>query len=289
METEHTPNDYIADFWYYYDVRIFARMEQILGNSADAASYDQLAQEIQDAFNRTFFNAQTGEYANGTQAANAMALFLNLVPTDRRGAVADNLTNDITYYHNTHTTTGFIGVKFLMPALTAIGRSDLAYELAVQTTYPSWGYMVKRGATTLWELWEEKTGPSMNSHDHIMFCSVGAWFYQALGGINQDADGAGYRHIRIEPQIVEDLTWASATVETVRGTVSSSWTHTPSAITLEATVPVGADARVVIPKPMEVTNPTVEEGGRVVWGKRTLCFRRSGNYQREGREGCCGL
>ena len=212
-------------------------------------------------------NTQTGEYANGTQAANALALFLNLAPPDRRGAVANNLTNDITYYHNTHTTTGFIGVKFLMPALTAIGRSDLAYELAVQTTYPSWGYMLKRGATTLWELWEEKTGPSMNSHDHAMFSSVGAWFYQALGGINQDADGSGYLHIRIEPQIVEDLTWASATVQTVRGTVSSSWTHTPSAITLEATIPVGADARVVIPKPMEVTNPTVEEGGRVVWEK----------------------
>jgi len=267
VETEHTPNDYIADFWYYYDVKIFARMERVLGNSADAASYDQLAQGIRDAFNRTFFNAQTGQYANGTQAANAMALFLNLEPPDRRGAVAEHLTNDITYYHNTHTTTGFIGVKYLMPALTAIGRSDLAYELAVQTTYPSWGYMLKRGATTLWELWEEKTGPSMNSHDHAMFSSVGAWLYQALGGINQDADGAGYRHIRIEPQIVEDLTWAGATVQTILGTVSSSWTHTPSAIALEATVPVGSDARVVIPKPMEATNPTVEEGGRVVWEK----------------------
>ena len=142
-------------------------MEQILGNSAEAASYGQLAGQVKDAFNRTFFNAHTGQYANGTQTANAMALFLDLVPKEHREAVVRSLTNDIIYDHNTHLTTGFIGVKFLMPPLTALGRSDLAYDLAVQTTYPSWGYMLERGATTLWELWQDKTGPAMNSHDHV--------------------------------------------------------------------------------------------------------------------------
>ena len=88
-----------------------------------------------------------------------MALFLDLVPKEHREAVVRSLTNDIIYGHNTHLTTGFIGVKFLMPVLTNLGRSDLAYDLAVQTTYPSWGYMLERGATTLWELWQEKTGP----------------------------------------------------------------------------------------------------------------------------------
>src|SRR5579863_7842435 len=118
-----------------------------------------------------------------------------------------------------------------MEALTKIGRTDLAYDLATHTTYPSWGYMVSKGATTLWELWQEKTGPSMNSHDHAMFGSVGAWFYRALGGINLEKDGAGYAHIRIEPQIVRDLTSASASIETIRGTVSSSWTHATGSIT----------------------------------------------------------
>lgn len=191
-------------------------MAQVLGNSAEAGSYGQLAAQIKDALNRTFFDANTGNYANGTQTANAMALFLDLVPKDHRDAVADNLTNDIVYYHNTHVTTGFIGVKFLMPALTAIGRSELAYELAAQTTYPSWGYMIERGATTLWELWQEKTGPAMNSQNHAMFGSVGAWFYNALGGINLSPDSAGYQHLRIAPQVVEDLHWASASVETIR-------------------------------------------------------------------------
>jgi alpha-L-rhamnosidase len=265
VEVAHTPGDYIADVWYYYDVSLFSKMAQVLGNSADAASYGQLAGQIKDALNRTFFNADTGNYANGTQTANAMALFLNLVPADQRSAVGRNLTNDIVYYHNTHLTTGFIGVKFLMPALTSIGRSDLAFELATQTTYPSWGYMIERGATTLWELWQEKTGPSMNSQDHAMFGSVGAWFYNALGGINLSPGSAGYQHIRIAPQAVEDLRWASASLETIRGMVSSSWSHSPGLITLDVAIPVNSDAQVVIPAEVQMTGVTIREGDRVVW------------------------
>jgi len=267
VEIEHTPYDYLAEVWYYYDVETFARIEQVLGNSTDAASYRQLAQAIREALNRTYFHPDTNQYANGTQTANAMAVYLDLVPEDRRRAVGVNLTNDILYYHNTHVTSGFIGVKFLMPALTAIGRSDLAYDLAVQTTYPSWGYMVERGATTLWELWQEKTGFGMNSQDHIMFGSVGAWFYQALAGINVDAGGAGYRHIRIQPGILEDLDWTSATVETLRGPLTSSWTQATGVVTLNVTIPVGADARIMIPKPRGMTGHVIEESGRVIWEK----------------------
>ena len=265
VELAHTPGDYIADVWYYYDVSLFSRMAQILGKSAEAASYGQVAAQIKDALNRTFFDAKSGNFANGTQTANAMALFLDLVPKEHRNAVERNLTDDIVYAHNTHVTTGFIGVKFLMPLLTSMGRSDLAYELATQTTYPSWGYMVKRGATTLWELWQEKTGPAMNSQDHIMFGSVGAWFYNALGGINLSPESVGYQHIRIAPQVVEDLTWASASVDTIRGTVSSSWTHSPEFITLEVAIPVNSDGQVVIPTEEQMTDVVIREGDRVVW------------------------
>ena len=263
--------------------RLLPELKRSLGNSAGCGIYEQLATGIRDAFNRTYFHPDTGQYANGTQAANAMALFLDMVPKDQRNAVSDNLTNDVLYYHDTHVTTGFLGVKFLMPALTSIGRSDLAYDLAAQTTYPSWGYMVSRGATTLWELWEDKSGPGMNSHDHIMFGSVGQWFYQGLAGINQGDGGAGYRHVRIQPEIVRDLHWASGTVDTIRGTVSSSWTHEPGAVTLKVTVPVGADARVLLPKPEELSGIAVEENGSLVWTKRTFCIRRPRNHGRNGR------
>jgi alpha-L-rhamnosidase len=265
---EHTPGALVSDAYYYDDVRILESIARILGKSADAEAYAQLAAEIEAAFNRKFLDTSTGNYANGTQTANAMALYLGLAPKDHRGAVAGNLTNDIVYGHDTHVTTGFIGVKFLMPALTEIGRSDLAYELATQTTYPSWGYMVKRGATTLWELWQQKTGPSMNSQDHAMFGSVGSWFYQALAGINVAGDGAadaGYRRIRIQPQIVEDLEGVSASVETVRGTVSSAWQHSPGTITLQVEIPAGSAAKVVVPKEVEMTDVTILEGTQVVW------------------------
>jgi alpha-L-rhamnosidase len=125
--------------------------------------------------------------------------------------------------------------------------------------------MIDHGATTVWELWQQKAGPSMNSQNHPALASLGAWLYQALGGINLDTDGAGYRRILIRPQIVRDLTSASATVETVRGKVSCAWTRSGRAITVDVTVPVNSEARLIIPKDREMTGAAVREGGRVIW------------------------
>src|ERR1019366_7832431 len=117
------------------------------------------------------------------------------------------------------------------------------------------------GATTLWELWQNKTGPSMNSHNHPMFGSVGAWMYTALAGINTDS---GYRKIRFEPQMVRDLNWASGSIETQRGMVISSWSRTADAVHMEVTIPVGSQAEIVIPK-LNFANVEVLESGKTVW------------------------
>jgi alpha-L-rhamnosidase len=262
---EKTPGALVSDFYFYYDALVLAKMATVLGRSADATAYGQLAGQIKDAFNREFFDPKTGNYANGTQTANALPLFLDMVPEEHRGAVAGNLTNNIVYGHDTHVTTGFIGVRYLMPVLTKLGDSPLAYDLAAQTTFPSWGYMVANGATTLWELWQNKTGPSMNSHNHHMMGSVDAWFYEALGGINVDPEQPGYRHVRIEPQLVRDLTSVSATVGTVRGDVTSSWSHAPGLVTLRVDVPVNSTATVSIPADIEMKEITVREGEHTVW------------------------
>jgi alpha-L-rhamnosidase len=261
----YTPWDYVADAWYYYDVQLFSKIAQVVGNSTDASAYGQLAVQIKEALNRAYFNAETGQYANGTQMANAMALFLDLPPQGQRDRVAENLINSIIYYNNTHIATGFLGAKFVMAALTLIGRADVGYDLATQTTFPSWGYMVSEGATTLWELWLDRTGPSMNSHNHAMLGSIGAWFYQTLAGINLGPGGAGYRHIRIEPHPEEDLNWASGTFETIRGRVSSTWSHSAGVIRLEVIIPAGADATVLVPKEVQMTAMEVREGDHVVW------------------------
>ncbi len=260
---ERTPGEMVSAAYYFYDVDILAKIADVLGKADDSRDYAKLAGEIKAAFHREFFDPQSGNYANGTQTANAMALYFGLVPDPQRGQVMGNLTRDIVYTHDTHVTTGFIGIKYLLPLLTRMGRSDLAYELATQTTYPSWGYMIANGATTLWELWQNKLGPSMNSHNHPMFGSVGAWFYQALGGIQ--AETPGYGSIRFEPQIVRNLAWASASVETARGSVSCSWTQSPGAVTVDVLVPVNSAAKVVIPKPVEMTDIMVREGERTVW------------------------
>ena len=258
-----TPGALVSDFYYYYDVEVLAKIAKLLGKSEDEQAYTQLGAQIKEAFHREFYDPKRGVYANGTQTANALPLFLDMVPKDTQDAVSGSLFNNIVYTHDSHVTTGFIGIKYLLPWLTRDDNADLAYDLATKTTYPSWGYMIANGATTLWELWQKRTGPSMNSHNHPMFGSVGAWFYQTLGGITPETPG--YGRIRIAPQIVRDLTWASASIETVRGTVSSSWTHSPDTITLEVAIPVNSVATVVIPKDPEATELVLREGGRVVW------------------------
>ena len=264
-----TPGALVSDFYFYYDTQILAGIAKVLGKTEDAAAYSTLAEQIKEAFNKAFYDPKTGYYANGSQTAQALPLFLDMFKNPIRGydynAVFAHLTNDIVYEHNTHLTTGFIGVKYLLPVLTSHGRTDLAYELATQTTYPSWGYMVSQGATTLWELWQNKVGPSMNSHDHIMFGSLGSWFYRALGGINLGPDGEGYRHVLIEPNMVEDLDWASASIGTVRGRVSCSWKKKPGAVSMEVAIPANSDARIVVPPSEKMTTVTVREGDHVVW------------------------
>ena len=165
-----------------------------------------------------------------------------------------------------------------MPVLTRFGQSDVAYDLVTQTTLPSWGYMLKNGATTIWELWSNKVGMGMNSHNHPAFGSVGQWLYQALVGINLEPDHPGYERIRIQPQTVRDLEWVSGSMNTIRGLIASSWKRTSETLTLDVTIPVGSEADIVIPKPARAVASssneylkglppefTIREGDGLVW------------------------
>ena len=267
VATVETPGAVISDAYYFYDVTTLAGIAKVLGKTADAQGSADLADKIKNAFNQTFFDAKTSQYGGGTQTAQAMAIFFGLVPEKAIGNVSFYLERDLLDHHNNHLTTGIIGTKYLMPALTETGRSDMAYDLAVQTTYPSWGYMLEKGATTIWELWQDNNRPAMNSHDHPALGSVGAWFYQALGGIDQQAGTEAYGHLRIAPQMVKDLRWASASISTVRGLVATSWSHDESQTTVELTVPVNCDSEIVIPENPQRSESKLLEGDRVVWEK----------------------
>jgi alpha-L-rhamnosidase len=254
----------VSTFYYYYSAEIVARAAEILGHTADAAAYRALQTGIREGFHRRYYNAERKYYGDGTQTAQALALFMEMAPKDARGPVGNWLRNDIVYSRDTHLTTGIVGTKYLLPVLTRLNSSDIAYELATQTSYPSWGYMIENGATTLWELWQNKTGPSMNSHNHPMFGSVGAWMYQALAGINADQKAGGYQRIHFAPQMVRDLNWTSGTIETLRGMVASSWSRTPEAVRYEVTIPVGSNAEVVLPK-FNFASVEVREGGKLLF------------------------
>jgi len=262
------PGSLVSTFYYYYDTKILADMARLINKTADAQAYDKLAGEIKTAFNREFFDPKTRHYGP-TQTANALPLFIGLATDKERGPAWSELFNDLVYEHNSHLTTGIIGTKYILDVLTSTGNSDLAYDILTKTDFPSYGYMLKNGATTLWEIWQQREGPSMNSHNHPMFGSIGAWFYRALAGINIAPDSEAYKKLVIKPQMVRDLTHASGSLSTINGEVSCAWSKGDRHVKLEAVIPVGSEALIYIPV-FKLRNLQLTEGGTVVFADSQL-------------------
>jgi alpha-L-rhamnosidase len=198
-----------------------------------------------------------------SQTANVLPLYLDIVPENKKGAVLQNLFENVEVTYDCHVNTGILGTRYILDTLTQYGRADLAYRLVTQTTYPGWGYMIKEGATTLWERWEYMAGGGMNSHNHIMFGSVDAWFYRVLAGINPEVSESGFRKVIIKPYIPADLDYVSASVNTVRGLVSSSWRKEANALVLDVTLPVNCEGKINLPL-AELKNPVVKVNGKII-------------------------
>jgi alpha-L-rhamnosidase len=254
-----TPDPLCATAYYYYTTWILAETARILGHAEDAAAYADLATQIKDAFNHKFLDPETNQYATGSQTSNALALYLNLVPGGRESAVLEKLVDDIVNAHKGHLSTGIIGANALEQVLPCYGRADLMVGILTQTTFPSWGYGVMNGATTVSEDFE---GSHMRSVSMKMLCSTEKFLYQDLAGIGPASPG--YRTITIAPQIVEGLESASASIQTVMGMVSSSWVRDAQSIALNVTIPVNSRAQVRVPK-MGLAGVTITEDGAMVW------------------------
>jgi len=251
-----TPMEFTSTWYYYHDALLLSRMAKILGKSSDAEKYFELSEKIKEAFNERFL--KDGRYATGSQTCNALPLFLDMVPEDKKKDVLKSLIEDIAVMHDGHLNTGIVGTRYLLDVLTKYGEVELAYRIASQDTYPSWGYMIREGATTVWERWEYLSGGGMNSHNHIMFGSVDAWFYKVLAGINVDPAGPGFRKVIIRPHPVGDLKYVSASVRTVKGTISSSWSNLTGSLSLKVSLPTNTQAKVSVPK-MGLENLTIKE------------------------------
>jgi alpha-L-rhamnosidase len=286
-----TPGELISTWCYYHDLLHLAKIAGILGKSADAEKYAKLSEAVKKAFNREFLEEDYYSHNSRTadallhfelcpdydmkgyrkrvlysQTANVLPLYLEMTPENKKAAVSQNLFENVEVTYGSHLNTGILGTRYLLDTLTKYGRSDLAYSVATQTTYPSWGYMIKEDATTLWERWEYLAGGGMNSHNHIMFGSVDTWFYRMLAGINPDAIGCGFRKVIIKPYVPADLDYASASVDTIRGLVSSSWRKQDNALRLDVTLPVNSIGKICLPS-AGLKNPLVKENGKVIYRK----------------------
>jgi alpha-L-rhamnosidase len=242
-----TPKDLIATAFWAYDAKLMSQMASALGKSAEAGEYQELFEKIRAAFIAKFVK-DDGTVGNGSQTCDLLALHMGLLPENLRHTVTDRLVRDIES-RDWHLSTGFVGTAFLMPALSANGKNDVAYRLLLNDTYPSWGYMIRKGATTIWERWNGDTGdPAMNSFNHYAFGAVGEWLYQTVAGIRPDPSGVGFQKIIIHPRPDSRLTHAYAQYDSPYGKISSDWSmENGKPFSLKVVIPANTSARIYLP------------------------------------------
>ena len=239
-----TNNTYTSTAYYYLDYTLMARFAGLLGK--DAAPYRQRADELKALVNRKFFNPETGVYAEGTQTAQAIALYLGIVPEGKEQLVADKLC-EVVRANNHFLDFGLLGSKSVPAMLTRYGYVEDAMKMITKTEAPSWGYWVETmGYTTLPETWTLSPEFRDASLNHVFMGDVSAWMMNQLAGINYDAVEPGFRHILITPHFVERVNWAKGEYHSVRGLISSEWKREGGKVTLTVTIPSGctADIRV---------------------------------------------
>ena len=232
---------------FYHDLRLMARSARLLDKTEDAKHFDDLADKIKVAFNHRFYNSKNGYYDNGTQTSCVLPLAFGMVPDECKTNVFNHLVENITVESHNHLATGLIGGHYLMRVLSDNGRPDLAYTIATQTTYPSWGYMVSKGATTIWELWNGDTADSgMNSHNIVMLIGdLNVWLHEYMGGIRPGTPG--FKKIIIKPEPVGDLTWVKEGYDSIHGRISSEWHRSVGQFDLRVTIPANTTATVCLP------------------------------------------
>ncbi|ADQ17462.1 alpha-L-rhamnosidase [Leadbetterella byssophila DSM 17132] len=233
-----SPVELTSTAYYYTDVLILSKMAGVLGNKEDEKFYADKADYIKNTFNQKYFIPEKAIYGSGLQTELAVPLYWGLVPKEYKQQVADNLAIRV---KSDGLDVGLLGTKAILQALSDGGHGEVAYALASRKTYPSWGWWIMNGATTLFENWpiDAKSDISMN---HIMFGEIGAWYYKALGGIRPES--AGFQKILVKPFIPRELERFSVELESPLGKIVSGWEGRN--YTLE--IPDGVEAELHVPK-----------------------------------------
>jgi alpha-L-rhamnosidase len=257
-----TPKELLATAYFARGTRLLARVSEVLGYTQDAAYYESLFQRIKLAFNQAFVDAEA-HIKGSTQTGYILALAFDLLPEDMRDKAAEHLVEAIEDRKG-HLSTGFLGVRDLLPTLADNGYLAEAYRLLMNETFPSWGYEIANGATTIWERWDGWTrekgfqDPEMNSFNHYSFGSVGEWLYATVAGIDLDRERPGYKGIVIRPRPGGGLRFAKGVYHSIHGTIASRWERDENRFELEVEIPVNTDAVIHLPA---APHGTVEESG----------------------------
>ncbi len=242
-----SPVEFTSSAYYYVDANILANTAGLLGKKEDQKKYRALAEKIKNALNAKYLNKESGIYGSGLQTELSVPLMWGLVPENLKAKVAANLAKRVEA-DGAHIDVGLLGTKAILNALSENGYADLAYKLASRETYPSWGWWIKNGATTLYENWpiDAKSDISMN---HIMFGEIGAWLYKAPGGIKPDPAKPGFKNILLEPHFVEGLDHFEARHNSRYGEIRSLWKRIGKGINYQVSVPPGATASLTLHNP----------------------------------------
>ncbi len=253
-EAQLTPKALTATAFFYRDTEVMARTAALLGRDAEARDWAARAEAIKAAFNARFFHPAEGIYASGSQTSQSMALVMGLVPPDRESAVLEALVRDVRARGDA-LSAGDVGYRYLLRALADGGRSDVVYDMNSRSDKPGYGWQLAAGATSLTEAWDANPASSLN---HFMLGHIVEWLYRDLAGLGADPEGPGFKRLLIRPQPVGDVTWAKASIGTVRGPAAAEWRIENGRFRLSVEVPPNASATVALPP--RAAGPVLESG-----------------------------
>lgn len=257
----------IAQCFYAHSIQMLINAATVLGKEDDINTYTNLLQQVKAAFNKEYVTG-SGRLVSGTQTAYVLALHFDMLPESQRTQAASRLVDNIKAY-GTHLTTGFLGTPYLCHVLSRFGHNDIAYQLLLQESYPSWLYPVKMGATTIWERWDGMKPdstfqtPGMNSFNHYAYGAIGDWMYRSMVGLDTDSTGPGYKHIIIKPTPGGAFTHANVEYETYYGLIKCGWKKADGKLLVNASVPANTRARIFIPA---TESSAIFENGKSVVG-----------------------
>ncbi|WP_167619322.1 alpha-L-rhamnosidase [Maribellus sediminis] len=274
-----SPVELTSTCYYYADALILSKAAKLFNKAADAEKYATLAQTIKKAFNEKFFHAETGIYASGTQTELSTPLYWGLVPEQEKERVAANLAKRVEA-DNFHLDVGLLGQKAILNALSENGYAEEAYKVAAQETYPSWGWWMVNGATTLLENWDidAQNDISMN---HIMFGEIGAWLYKGLGGIYPDQNKPGFKNVQLKPSFISTLDGVEVSHQSPFGEIKSAWKHERKSVLYSVTIPANSTADFYIPAGYKIkkANDTIS-GNKIelIADENGKCKLQAGSY-----------